>query len=126
MLLMCPVASKVAEPSLPFDWPCWPDQHAILSWIGIAGCHFWNPVLVTDVNMRCCHPLMEGYEFTSFCCVVRVCMCLATSMILDRIGGTSLATPRVWFSVYINCCTLAVEPKLDLVLKSQLVTLHTT
>jgi hypothetical protein len=78
--------------------------------IGIAGCHFWNPILVTDVNARCYHPLMEGYEFTSFCYVVRVCMCLAMSMILDRIGGTSLATPRVWFSVYTNCCTLAVEP----------------
>jgi hypothetical protein len=66
-------------------------------WIGIAGCHFCNPVLVTDVNARHCHPLMEDYKFTSFCCVVRVCMCLNTSTILDRIGGTSLVTPRIWF-----------------------------
>jgi hypothetical protein len=52
---------------------------------------------------------MEDYKFTSFCCVIGDCMCLATSMILDRIGGTSLVTPEEWFSVYINCCTLAVE-----------------
>jgi hypothetical protein len=31
MSLKCPVASKVAEPSLLFDRPCWPDQHAIPS-----------------------------------------------------------------------------------------------
>jgi hypothetical protein len=79
-------------------------------WIEIVGYDFWNPVLVTDVNARLCHPLMEGYKFTSFCCVVRVCMYLTTSTILDRIGGTSLVTPRVWFSVYISHCTLAVEP----------------
>jgi hypothetical protein len=24
------------------------------------------------VNARLCHPLMEGYKFTSFCCVVSV------------------------------------------------------
>ena len=54
---------------------------------------------------------MEDYELISFCCDNRVCMCLATSMIHDRIGGTSLATPSIWFSVYINRCTSAVEPK---------------
>jgi hypothetical protein len=37
-------------------------------------------------------------------------MCLAMSTILDRIGGTSLAIPSIWFSVYINHYTLAVEP----------------
>jgi hypothetical protein len=89
---------------------CVNDLVADTVWIGIAGCHFWNPVLVTDVNARHCHPLMEGYEFTSFCCVVLGCMYLATSMILDRVGGTTLAAPRVWFSMYINCCTLAVGP----------------
>ena len=31
MSLKCPVASKVAELSLLFDRPCWPDQHAVLS-----------------------------------------------------------------------------------------------
>jgi hypothetical protein len=30
------VASKVAEPSLLFDWPCWPDQHAVLSVPSVA------------------------------------------------------------------------------------------
>ena len=31
MSLNCPVASKVAKPSLLFDRPCWPDQHAVPS-----------------------------------------------------------------------------------------------
>jgi hypothetical protein len=31
MSLKCLVASKVAKPSLLFDWPCWLDQHAIPS-----------------------------------------------------------------------------------------------
>jgi hypothetical protein len=53
---------------------------------------------------------MEDYEFISFCCVDRLCMCLAMSTILDRIGGTSLVTLSVWFSMYKSHCTLAVEP----------------
>jgi hypothetical protein len=31
MSLKCPMASKVAKPSLLFDQSCWPDQHAIPS-----------------------------------------------------------------------------------------------
>jgi hypothetical protein len=31
--LKCLVASKIAEPSLLFDRPCWLDQHAVLSLI---------------------------------------------------------------------------------------------
>jgi hypothetical protein len=49
---------------------------------------------------------MEDYKFTSFYNANRVYMCLLTSTILDRIGGTSLATPSVWFSC-INSAVLS-------------------
>jgi hypothetical protein len=59
---------------------------------------FLEPCTIIDVNMQLWHPLMEGCKFTSFCNANRVYMCLFTSMILDRVEGTSLATPIVWFS----------------------------
>jgi hypothetical protein len=35
------VASKVAEPSLLFDWPCWPDQHAVPSYSSLLCLASW-------------------------------------------------------------------------------------
>jgi hypothetical protein len=82
-------------------------------WLVLYGLGLWVTILGTlyfiDANAQLWHPLTEGYKFTSFCNANRVCMCLVTSTILDIVGGTSLATPSIWFSVYINCCTLAVE-----------------
>jgi hypothetical protein len=43
---------------------------------------------------------MEDYKSTNFCNANRVYMCLFMSMILDRVGGTSVVTPSIWFSIY--------------------------
>jgi hypothetical protein len=66
------------------DWDC--------------GLPFLEPCTFINVNVQCYHPLMEGYEFTSFCSAIRVCMCLAMSTICIVVGGTSLATPSLCFS----------------------------
>jgi hypothetical protein len=78
------------------DWDC--------------GLPFLEPCTFIDANMQLWHPLMEDYKSTSFCNANRVCICLDMSMILGRVGGTNLVTPSTWFSVYINRCTLAVDP----------------
>jgi hypothetical protein len=53
MSLKCPVASKVAKPSLLFDWPCWLDQHAILStWHSLGQVETWVALLHVVVKDR--------------------------------------------------------------------------
>jgi hypothetical protein len=65
-----------------------------------CGLPFQEPCIIIDANTRLWHPLMEDYKSISFCNANRVYMCLFISIILDRVGGTSVVTPSIWFSIY--------------------------